>query len=472
MGNTQKLDLRTRVRTIVGVAAVVVLSGIATVTATPAESAHADTGNVKSGVGFYVPSNSSFHLSYEAPPSSTGESDRAFKFGPANNGEIAPVAGDWDGDGATSVGFYRYSDASWHLGQELNDGSDLTFNFGPAGNTTVQPVVGDWNGDGKDTVGFYVPSNASWHLASSNSSSATSTAFVWGTPANANVRAVAGDWNADGKDTVGWYLQSNASWHLATANDDSASSLAFTNGPAGDTTVLPVTGDWDGNGGDSIGWYKPSNASYHLTNTNGNVTSSDINFNFGPTGNSAIVPVAGDWDGKAAPSSAVQAVAKRLVAQHDAGKLQFMDGREVTYQREILPYAETGTAPAGCRVDIRILQALAMTVDRFGSARVSDIGRPCIDLDINCDISLHCYDPAKALDVIAVGGVSIPNSEAQRIAYVDYLDSIVPNGSQAGQFNCMPNRPAFQNIRPVDDEKCNHQHFDLGSATGAVRYTS
>lgn len=470
MGNIQKLDLRTRVRTIVGVAAVVVLSGIATVTATPAESAHADTGNVKSGIGFYVPSNSSFHLSYEAPPSSSGQSDRAFAFGPANSGEIVPVAGDWDGDGATSIGFYRYSDASWHLGQELNDGSDLTFNFGPAGNTTVQPVVGDWDGDGKDTVGFYVPSNASWHLASSNSSTATSTAFVWGTPANANVRAVAGDWNADGKDTVGWYLQSNASWHLATANDDSASSLAFTNGPAGDTTVLPVTGDWDGNGGDSIGWYKPSNASYHLTNTNGNVTSSDINFNFGPTGNSAIVPVAGDWDGKAAPSSAVQAVAKRLVAQHEAGKLQFMDGREVTYQREILPYANTGAAPAGCRVDIRILQALAMAVDRFGSVRVSDIGRPCIDLDINCDISLHCYDPAKAIDVTYAGGIKLQDSAAQRVAYLKFLDSIVPAGSQGGQFNCTA-MPSFSNIRSVRDVDCSHQHFDLGSATGAVRYS-
>jgi hypothetical protein len=300
MGKPNTRSVRRTILSVVGgVAAVGLSSTLMAVGALPATPAQASTSNAASSIGFYNPSNASWHLNYDAEP--TDESDVAFTAGQAGSGTV-PVSGDWDGNGATSVGFYRYSDASWHLMNQLGGAaSDITFSFGPVGDTSVQPVVGDWDGDGKDTVGFYVPSNASWHLASSNSQTATSTAFVWGTPANSNVRAVAGDWNADGKDTVGWYLQSNASWHLASANSPSASSLAFTNGPVGDTSVEAIAGDWDGNGGDSVGWYKPSNASFHLTNTNGNTGTSDIAYSFGPTGNSAIVPVSGDWDGKVAP---------------------------------------------------------------------------------------------------------------------------------------------------------------------------
>lgn len=471
MGKSQKQHRRAGfIRVLAGLAAATALSGFAVGVTTPEDSAQASTANAASGIGYYQPSNSSWHLSYSTPPGG-GQSDRAFVFGPANSGGIVPVSGDWDGNGSSSVGWYRYSDASWHLTAELNGGTDISFLYGPAGDKSVVPVAGDWDGDGKDTVGWYRPSDASWHLASANSNSATSSAFVYGAAGNSSVTAIAGDWNGDGKDTVGWYRPSDGSWHLASANGNGATSTAFAWGVSGNSSVSPVAGDWNGDGKDTVGWYRPSDGSYHLTNSNA-PGSASITFVFGPTGNSSLVPIAGDWDGRSTPSSSAQAVAKRLQSQYQAGKLTFIDGKAAIFEREILPYAQTGTAPAGCRVDVRILQALAMSVDHFGSIRVSDIGRPCMDEFTNCDFSLHCYDPAKAIDVIGVGGTTMSaSSEAKRIEYVRYLDSIVPSGSQAGQFNCMPNRPAFSNIRSVTDTACHHQHFDLGSATGSVRYT-
>lgn len=80
------------------------MHGVAVVTIAPADTSQASPLNNKAGIGFYEPSGSSFHLLYDTPLSG-GASDLAFSFGPANSGEIVPVAGDWDGDGTTSVGF-------------------------------------------------------------------------------------------------------------------------------------------------------------------------------------------------------------------------------------------------------------------------------------------------------------------------------------------------------------------------------
>lgn len=474
MGNTQKLNHRTWLRALAGAAAVVVLSGVAVVTTSPADTAQANSLNSAAGIGYYQPSDSSFHLSYEVPPSGGG-SDRAFQFGPNNSGGIVPVWGDWDGNGSSSVGWYRYSDASWHLTEDLNDGTDITFLYGPAGNTSVVPVAGDWNGDGKDTVGWYRPSDASWHLASTNGNGATSSTFVFGEAGNSSVTAIAGDWNGDGKDTVGWYRPSDGSWHLASANANGATSTPFAWGEAGNPSVQPLAGDWNGDGKDTVGWYRASDASYHLTDTNA-TGSASINFVFGPKGNSSLVPVAGDWDGKVAPSSSAQDVARRLVQQKNDGKL-FFDKAGI-YEREILPLAQTGSVASDCRVDIRILQMLAMTADRFGDVMVSDMNRPCIDSGINCSQgSYHCAIPSKALDVWRVGGKSVVGTGTATHDYLNYIDSIAPVGIQAGQSLC-PNPKAniqrgwtFTNIGRQFDDGCTHQHIDLGTAAGAVRYT-
>ncbi|MBA8988918.1 hypothetical protein FHW23_000150 [Curtobacterium pusillum] len=272
----------------------VVAAGL--IVAGPVSSASADTKTTEDSIGWYRPSDSSWHLSFDTPPGD--ESDVAFVNGPTNSGSVVPVAGDWNGDGADSIAWYRYSDASWHMSDDLSGGpSDAAFIWGPAGDTSITPIVGDWDGDGKDTVGWYRPSDGSYHLANANTTSASSSAFQWGPAGNTSVKPVVGDWDGDGKDTVGWYRPSDGSYHLANANNTTAGSSAFVAGPAGNTTVTAIAGDWNGDGKDTVGWYRPSDGSYHLAAANTTNPSSSA-FAWGPTGNTSVVPIVGDWDGK------------------------------------------------------------------------------------------------------------------------------------------------------------------------------
>lgn len=72
-----------------------------------------------------------------------------------------PLAGDWDGDGRDSVGFYRPTTAEFFLVNEFDGVVDRTFRFGRIGDL---PFAGDWNGDQADGVGVFRPSDKTMHL--------------------------------------------------------------------------------------------------------------------------------------------------------------------------------------------------------------------------------------------------------------------------------------------------------------------
>lgn len=61
------------------------------------------------------------------------------------------VAGDFDGDGRTDVGFFRPEDVSWRLSPAL---TAVPVRFGMPGDI---PLAGDWNGDGRAGIGIYRP---------------------------------------------------------------------------------------------------------------------------------------------------------------------------------------------------------------------------------------------------------------------------------------------------------------------------
>jgi hypothetical protein len=269
-------------------------------------SASADVESPTSGIGWYRVADASWHLQ-DALVSESDASDHAFVYGPVGDPSSIPVAGDWDGDGKASVGWYRPGDGSWHLTNSLTDPAvtDYGFVYGPAGDSSVIPVVGDWDGDGKDGVGWYRPGDASWHLINGLAApaSGSSIAFVYGEVGNRSVTPVAGDWDGDGKDGVGWYRPGDASWHLINglAAPASGSSIAFVYGEVGNTSVTPVAGDWDGDGKDGVGWYRPGDASWHLINgLAAPASGSDLAFVMGAPG-AGIVPVVGDWDGYQPP---------------------------------------------------------------------------------------------------------------------------------------------------------------------------
>jgi hypothetical protein len=139
--------------------------------------------------------------------------------------------------GKTTIGFYRGSDASFHLRNSNNAGdSDAAFVLGLP---NMVPLAGDWNGDGKTTVGWYRPSDGSFHLRDSLSNGDSDYAFAFGPP---NMIPLVGDWNGDGRDTIGFYRGSDASFHLRDSNNPGDSNYAFTYGPA---NMTPITGDWD-----------------------------------------------------------------------------------------------------------------------------------------------------------------------------------------------------------------------------------
>jgi hypothetical protein len=72
-----------------------------------------------------------------------GPADHVFTYGPLGLGWV-PIAGDWDGDGTTTVGLYAQSTGSFFLRNTTTPGpADVVFSYGPPGLT---PVVGNWNG--------------------------------------------------------------------------------------------------------------------------------------------------------------------------------------------------------------------------------------------------------------------------------------------------------------------------------------
>src|SRR6185436_18159275 len=94
----------------------------------------------------------------------TGDADIGFAFG--NDGDV-PVAGDWDGDGVSSVGVYRPSNGTFYLRNHNWAGAaEVTARFGNLGD---KPVVGDWDGDGDTTISVYRPGNGTFYLRNANS---------------------------------------------------------------------------------------------------------------------------------------------------------------------------------------------------------------------------------------------------------------------------------------------------------------
>ncbi|QWT24324.1 DUF4214 domain-containing protein [Subtercola sp. PAMC28395] len=156
-------------------------------------------------------------------------------------------------------------------------------------------------------------------------------------------------------------------------------------------------------------------------------------------------------------------LAQALVDAKTAGALR--TNPPAIFDREIAPLAQ-GQALTGCTVDTRILQIIVLTLYKFGSVTISDIQRPCIGDQTNCGpptYSVHCTDPARAVDFAVVGGVVLNGSNSQTIQLLKLLDSVVPDGTNAGQYQCRVSAGTslyLVNINQFSDS-CNHEHIDF-----------
>jgi hypothetical protein len=184
----------------------------------------------------------------------SGPEDRIIRLAPAGKGWV-PLAGDWDGDGRTTVKLVDPRKSVPLAGDWDGDGRD-TVAFVERGR--LLPIAGDWDGDGRSTVRLVAKQGA---------------------------MPLAGDWDGDGKDTVGFYER-------GTSTFQAGHSFRF--GPPRNRWI-PVTGDWDGDGRDSVGFYDPARGVFRLKNELAG-GDADVVFRFGLP-KAGWIPIAGDWDG-------------------------------------------------------------------------------------------------------------------------------------------------------------------------------
>jgi serine-aspartate repeat-containing protein C/D/E len=118
--------------------------------------------------------------------------DHVFRFGMSQD---VPVAGDWNGDGISTVGVFR--DGTWYLDTD-GDGRfterDELVQLGQAGD---RPVVGDFNADGIDDLGVF--RLGIWHLDSDGNRSLDAHDEVF-RRGEAGDKPVVGDFDGDGQD--------------------------------------------------------------------------------------------------------------------------------------------------------------------------------------------------------------------------------------------------------------------------------
>ena len=179
------------------------------------------------------------------------------------------------------------------VSRRIRAGGNLpTFAYG-ASSTVDTPVAGDWDGDGKTTVGVYrdqgANSNSRWMLRNDNSSGEPQLNFEWGAK---NDLPVVGDWDGNGTDTVGIYRKNERKFYLTNSNQPGFDIMIPFDDVCGPSDVCtPVAGDWDGDGKTTVGLYLPATATWTLWN---NSLAPKVTFAYGGTGD---VPVVGDWDG-------------------------------------------------------------------------------------------------------------------------------------------------------------------------------
>ncbi|TXN29806.1 hypothetical protein [Lacisediminihabitans profunda] len=162
-------------------------------------------------------------------------------------------------------------------------------------------------------------------------------------------------------------------------------------------------------------------------------------------------------------SGDAQQLAQTLVDAHANGTFKTLAPEMFT--QEIEPTAN-GTVTTKCRIDTRVLQMIVLTLNKFGSVGISDLGRPCVGSTLDCPSSPHCSTPDLAVDFTSVGGQALNGSNSADVALLHYLDTILPDGSWAGQSECRTSAGDAVQLDHIGQfpDTCNHQHIDIRSA--------
>ncbi|HEY0118458.1 MAG TPA: hypothetical protein VGC04_06740 [Cellulomonas sp.] len=273
------------------------------------------------------------------PPSSAGDGgSQYFLSNTLTNGGLADVSevygraddavlvGDWDGDGADSLGVRRGAQILLANGT-AGGAADVTFAYGRVGD---QPLVGDWDGDGVDTLG--VRRGNEFYLRNSLTGGAADVTFAYG---KAGDEVVVGDWDGDGRDTVG--VRRGNVYYLT---DRLAGGVADTTLSFGRSTDQVLVGSWVIAGPDRLAVRRGDHVFYDRTGIVGGAPVGDVVY-----GHPADTVLAGDWDGDGKDTLAVRRPVRQLQTSFAEG------GSRVGV--EVMPgryHAAVPAESAGCSV--------------------------------------------------------------------------------------------------------------------------
>jgi hypothetical protein len=173
-----------------------------------------------------------------------------------------PLAGDFDGNGATDQFWYfpgHPKDFFWAFW--TTQGTYWPHDTPVAGD--YRPVVGDFDGDGRDDIFWHAPGSAA--------------DFVWwGTPNPADLGTVtssvtvsgtyapqAGDIDGDGRDDIVWYAAGTSADYIWWGN---ATRSTFTSGSGSSAITVNgsyqlTLGDHDGDGREDLDWFQAGSGS-------------------------------------------------------------------------------------------------------------------------------------------------------------------------------------------------------------------
>ncbi len=204
-------------------------------------------GDGVDSIGLYDPRTGDWYLNNKID----GSEDSVVTIDADRIAGAKPVAGDWDGDGIDTPGLYDPNTSTWYLGGNNPDDPDdglITVPEVKSRPKGWRPIAGDFDGDGIDTIGFYAPGNNAWLFHHDLDGQLNAHAkgpkhdSSWWQP-------IAGDWNGDGTDSIGLHDNRTNTWYLNNDIDGSIDDLYVVNGPTdASRSWKPIVGDWDNSG--------------------------------------------------------------------------------------------------------------------------------------------------------------------------------------------------------------------------------
>lgn len=247
---------------------------------------------------------------YLRESNTAGNADLTVAFG--GDASDLPIAGDWNGDGISTIGVYRSSSGQFFL-SDSNTAPNVRYAF-TFGNPDDAPLAGRWDDQiTRDGVGVYRNSNGILYLKDYLSTGFSDYFAIYGNPGDSGV---AGDWDGDGFDSVGIYRPSAQMWYLTNNHTPSGitfSDLAFVNSIG---TAQPITGDWDADQISTTGYYFAT-VSGVFSQCIQNVAPAGCNtFGFGPAGGRGVT---GYWGLTISPAPQYQILQPAVPTRHFSG---------------------------------------------------------------------------------------------------------------------------------------------------------